>query len=358
MACAWTNKRNAVEVCSNGYIYPLGSYVYVGYQDPNYSLIEVAQNLSSYTVTPLPSMSNSTLYSKRQRVYSAKYSQSSSPNTMSVSRYDGAGVFTPISEVPTGLAALSWRIQYTAGKLRAINSATGFIDSLYESEDGEVWAVRPGSVTFTDTAATKLTDYTDLGSRLIGARSGTLSGGSTRLAYSDNAGATWVNGAGSAVSGSNSFSTEFTQSGSNIIAYAKELYVGSDGATWTQYSGLSKQFYNTDVHTSLAASGSGAVVVFGSRVSDSEPGIAYSSNHGGSWTLSTWAAAGIPGLWADVSMGGLFWSGTQFVVFVKRADLSRFQIYTSATGASWTGGMIIPIPPTTILRGTTVQIID
>lgn len=346
MACVWTNKRKAVEVCPG----ELGSYAYIGYEDPDpdYSLIEVAKDLSGYIKTPLTSPIGSSLYSKQRKIYRTKYDTAPSPNVLSaIERYDGNGVFTPISGHPTGLAAQNKNIIYAAGKLRAINFATGGTDSLYESDDGETWALLPGSVSFGDTAASFPGDYTVLGSRTITARRG---GATQRLYFSDDGGATWTTGTGATTTSGGASARAFVQSGSNVIAYADEIYTGTDGASWTKLAGFFNDFFA--IGNILASNGTGRLVAAGKQQSTGFSGFAYSSNHGASWTVNNWPAAGVGTAGAFPTIHGMFWDGAQFVVFVDRNDIDAWQIFTSPTGATWTLGIVIPsiqIPPTQII---------
>ena len=343
MACFWKNERNAVEVC----LREVGNYVYIGYVDPDpwYSMIEVARDLSGYVKTELststPGAFGNSLYSKRRQIYQLRYNTTPNPDTVTLWRDDGEPTFTEVPGVPTGLAANAKEVIYAAGKLRAVNEITGFVDSLYESDDGETWSLVPGSVAFQDSEAGYPGAYTVLGSRLIAASRVTASPSIYGLRYSDDGGSTWLNGAGTNVTGTGSGVYPFLHTGANIIALKSgSIYVGADGATWTRYTGLFVSF-NAE-GPKIAASGTGLVVAAGTVQSSGFPGFAYSANHGTSWSLRTQVAGGLP----DFSeVHALFFDtvGEQFVVFVERGDISgTFQIYTSPTGVTWTAGIVIP----------------
>lgn len=343
MACAWENKQRCVEVCLGD----IGNYVYVGYEspDPDYSLIEVAKDLSGYSKIALPGgIPGETLYSKRQKVYAIDYDTAPNPDTMSISRHDGAGSFVNVSGTPTGLGAHNRTgVLYDDGNLRAVDINSSFNNSLYESNDGETWTVLAGSVAFADSGV-EIGNYITFGSRIIGIRYGNLggTGGIKRLAYSDDGGATWVEGTGSLDSGGGSRQKSFVQSGSRLIVLADNLYTSTDGATWTQHTQINDNSFA--VGAMLAADGTGKVVATGESGVTGLPGVAYSSNHGASWTVKDWDAAGI-GLSGGNSAFpyALFWDGAQFVVFVERLDIGgTYQIFTSPTGATWTPGIIIP----------------
>ena len=351
MACAWENKQRCVEVCLGD----IGNYVYVGYEspDPDYSLIEVAKDLSGYSKIALPGgIPGETLYSKRQKVYAIDYDTAPNPNTMSISRHDGAGSFVNVSGTPTGLGANDRTgVLYDDGNLRAVDINSSFNNSLYESDDGETWTVLSGSVAFANSGV-DIGNYITFGSRIIGIRYGHLggTGGIKRLAYSDDGGATWVEGTGSLDSGGGSRQRSFVQSGSNLIVYADDIYVSSDGANWSRYTGLYNDFYAFG--SALAADGAGKVVAIGSLTTSGEPGVAYSANHGASWSVRNWETAGI-GTGEFPIAFGLFWDGAKFVAFIYRPSLDVYQIVTSPTGATWTAGIIIPE-----IDAYPVQIID
>ena len=351
MACFWKNERNAVEVC----LREVGNYVYIGYEDPDpdYSLIEVARDLSGYVKTAFapPGSFGNSLYSKRRKIYIPSYDIAPNPDTVSIWRDDGAGVFSEVTGVPTGLAANAKEVIYAAGKLRAVNEVVGFVASLYESDDGETWTMVPGSVSFPRADAGYPGSYTVLGGRLITAWYGVGSSVNPNLFYSDNGGATWSGGTGTNTAGSNSNVYPFVHSGSNVIALqAGNIYVGSNGASWTRYTGLFVSFFAKG--PKIAASGTGLVVAAGTVQSSGDYGFARSSNHGASWSLTTQVAGGLPDL-SDVK--ALFWDpvSTEFVVFVERGDISgTFQIYTSPTGQTWTAGIVIPqieVSPTQVI---------
>ena len=341
MACFWKNERNAVEVCSR----EVGNYVYIGYEDPDpeWSLVEVARDLSGYVKTDFfgPTAFGNSLYSKRRQIYQLRYNTTPNPDTATLWRDDGEPEFTEVAGVPTGLAANAKEVIYTVGKLRAVNEVTGFVDSLYESDDGETWGLVPGSVSFQDSAAGYPGSYTILGSRLIGVRYGGGSSVNPTIFYSDDGGATWTGGTGTNTSGSDSGVYPFVHTGSNVIALqAGNIYVGSDGAAWTRYTGLFVSFFAEG--PKIAASGTGLVVAAGTVQSSGDRGFAYSANHGTSWTLRDQPTAGVPDL---SEVYALFWDlvSAKFVLFVERGDIpGTFQIYTSPTGATWTAGIVIP----------------
>jgi hypothetical protein len=352
MACFWKNERNAVEVC----LREVGNYVYIGYEDPDpdYTMIEVARDLSGYVKTAFapPGSFGDSLYSKRRKIYIPSYNTTPNPDTVTIWRDDGAGVFSEISGVPTGLASYAKEVICTAGKLRAVNEAAGDVNSLYESDDGETWTLVPGSMLFPAIDAGFPSYYTVLDSRLIAVRKGASGPSSPAIRYSDDGGATWAGGAGTAVYGSGNLWHPFTHSGTNIIAVqGGTLFVSADGAAWTEYTGLRIQFFAKG--PKMAASGTGHVVAAGTVWASGLWGFAYSANHGASWSLQSQIAGGLP----DASeVYALFWDdiGEQFVVFVERGDIpGTFQIYTSPTGQNWTAGLVIPdivLPP--------VQVID
>ena len=340
MACFWKNERNAVEVC----LREVGNYVYIGYEDPDpdYSLIEVARDLSGYVKTDFFG-SLSTIYSKRRHIYQLRYNTAPNPDTVTLWRDDGAGVFSEVTGVPTGLTAEAHEVIYAAGKLRAINEDAGFVDSLYESEDGEAWTMVPGSVSFPRASAGYPGYYTVLGGRLIVARAGGATSSAYALNYSDDGGATWSAGTGSNVSGLGNTPYPFVHSGPNIIAvHGGNIFISTNGAAWTLYAGLYNDVFTVPKGPRIAASGAGLVVAAGVEASSADYAFAYSSNHGTSWATRTQVAGGLPDL-SDVK--ALFWDpvSTEFVVFVERGDISgTFQIYTSPTGQTWTAGIVIP----------------
>ena len=341
MACFWKNERNAVEVC----LREVGNYVYVGYEspDPDYSLIEVARDLSGYVKTPATAaeaLANGGLYSKRRKIYQLRYNTTANPDTVVVYRDDGEPTFTEVAGVPTGLSPWSKQVTYTAGKLRAVNWGAGFIVSFYESDNGETWSLLPGSVSAGEASAGYPSSYTVLGGRIITNR--LLVGSDPQFYYSDDGGATWVGG--SAIGAGSSPWYPFAHSGSKVIAMAgSEIHVTADGATWTEYTGLYADL--------ITANGAGRVVASGVIAIGSNYGFAYSSDHGTSWTTRTQVAGGIP----DAStVYALFWDAVsaKFVVFVERSDTLTFQIYTSPTGQNWTAGLVIPeinVTPTQVI---------
>jgi hypothetical protein len=351
MACFWKNERNAVEVC----LREVGNYVYVGYDDPDpeYSLVEVARDLSGYVKTDFfgPTAFGNSLYSKRRQIYQLRYNTTPNPDTVTLWRDDGETNFTEVAGVPTGLASFAKEIIYTSGKLRGVNWDGSFNVSFYASEDGEAWSLVPGSVSVSDSIAGAPGAYTVLGSRLISARRGVGSSVNPTIFYSDDGGATWTGGTGTNTSGSNSGVYPFVHTGSNIIALqAGNIYVSADGAAWTRYTGLFVSFFAEG--PKIAASGTGLVVAAGTVQSSGFPGFAYSANHGTSWALRDQPTAGIP----DFSeVYALFWDAVdeQFVVFVVRGDTGTSQIYTSPTGQTWTAGIVIP----DLVRSPT-QVID
>ena len=356
MACFWKNERNAVEVCLS----EVGNYVYIGYEapDPYDSLIEVARDLSGYAKIALPDglPGNGAMYSKRRYVYSPHYDTVPNPNTVTISRHDGAGVFSEISGIPTGLAANAKEVIYAAGKLRAINEDAGFVDSLYESDDGETWAMAPGSVSFPRASGGYPAYYTVLGGRLISMRYGAATSSVYALNYSDDGGATWSAGTGSNVSGLGNTPYPFVHSGPNIIAvHGGNIFIGTSGAAWTLYAGLYNDVFTVPKGPRIAASGAGLVVAAGVEASSSDYAFAYSSNHGGSWATRTQVAGGLPDL---SNVKALFYDpvSVEFVAFVKRGDTDDFQIYTSPTGQNWTAGIVIP--QTSLNSVNVVQVID
>ena len=352
MACFWKNERNAVEVC----LREVGNYVYIGYEDPDpdYSLIEVARDLSGYVKTEIPgavSGANGLLYSKRRRIYQPRYNTTPNPATVTIWRDDGAGVFSQISGVPTGLAPWSRGMNYTGGKLRGVNWDAGFNCSLYESDDGETWTVLPGSVTF-NYNPTEPASYTMIGSRIVANRL-TSSTGTPRFYYSDNGGATWVGAGGNGSGGDPQH--PFLHSGANVIAsLAGDVFVTSDGASWALNTSIYMWFRSGA--PKLAANGSGRVVIYGQHYVTGDYAFAYSSNNGTSFTVRTVVAIGMP----DFSVcHALFWDpvGDQFVAFIQRGDLSSsdpYQIYTSPTGQNWAAGIVIP----RVYDSNVVQVID
>lgn len=347
MACFWKNERNAVEVC----LREVGNYVYIGFEDSATVLVEVARDLSGYVTTAFsgPSTAGNTIYSKRRKIYQLRYNTTPNPDTVTLWRDDGEPTFTEVAGVPSGLAADAKEVIYTVGKLRGVNQAPGGVDSLYESDDGETWNLVPGSISFQDSTAGYPGSYTVLGSRLICVSYAGGGGGTQTIYYSDNGGATWTAGTGTNTSGSYSGVYPFVHTGSNIIALnVGNIYVGSDGAAWTLYTGLYVSF--SAEGPKIAASGTGLVVAAGTVTASGDRGFAYSANHGGSWTLRTQVAAGLP---TSTEVYALFWDGVKFVLFVKRTDTGDYQIYTSPTGATWTAGIVIPL----ILRSPT-QVID
>ena len=354
MACFWKNERNAVEVC----LREVGNYVYIGYEDPDpeYSLVEVSRDLSGYVKTDFfgPTAFGNSLYSKRQQIYQLRYNTTPNPDTVTIWRDDGETEFTEVTGVPTGLSAVSKQVIHTNGKIRGVNEAAGNIASFYESDDGEVWGLLPGSVSVTTSAAGFPGAYTVAGSRIITNR--TIGTGVPQFYYSDNGGSTWTAGSGATGSGSTP-GHPFLHSGPNIIAIANtEIYTSSDGAAWAKYTslfaytGAFMQF--TTQAPQMAANGTGRVVIAGQLSSSGAYGFAYSANHGASWTLRTQVAGGLPDNsdvwsihWDDVS--------AQFVVFAVRGDTGTSQIYTSPTGQTWTAGIVIP----DLVRAPT-QVID
>ena len=343
MACFWKNERNAVEVCSR----EVGNYVYIGYVDPDpwYSMIEVARDLSGYVATEIDSgettvaSNNNTLYSKRKQIYQLRYNTTPNPDAVTVWKASAAAEFTEVAGVPTGLAALTHEVIYSAGKLRGINYSASFTNVfLYESDDGETWSLLSGSTAIPYTTAGGPSYYTLLGSRIIVNRI-SVPAGAPQFYYSDNSGATWSGSTGAALVGE-SGKRAFLHSGSNVLAVANALlHVSSNGAAWTQYPNLNISSGIGGGYAAMAASGTGLVVAYGTQTGTSDGAFAYSANHGASWALVTQAAAGLP---ATADSWSLFWNTTvtQFVIFVQ--DGSTYQIYTSPTGQNWTAGIVIP----------------
>jgi len=354
MACFWKNERNAVEVC----LREVGNYVYIGYEapDPEYSLVEVARDLSGYVKTDFfgPTTFGNSLYSKRRQIYQLRYNTTPNPDTVTLWRDDGEPTFTEVPGVPTGLSAVSKQVIYTNSKLRGVNEVTGSVVSFYESDDGEVWSLLPGSASVAASVAGFPGSCTVTGSRIVTNRtSGT---GVPQFYYSDDGGTTWSAGSG-ATGNSSTPGHPFLHSGSNIISIANtEIYVSADGSAWTKYTGLFAytggymQF--STVAPQMAANGTGRVVIIGQLASGGAYGFAYSTNHGASWTLRTQVAGGLP----DTSdVWSIHWDdiGEQFVIFAVRGDTGTSQIYTSPTGQTWTAGIVIP----DLVRSPT-QVID
>jgi hypothetical protein len=106
MACFWKNERNAVEVC----LREVGNYVYIGYEnpDPEYSLVEVARDLSGYVKTDFfgPTTFGNSLYSKRRQIYQLRYNTTPNPDTVTLWRDDGEPTFTEVPGVPPGLSTV------------------------------------------------------------------------------------------------------------------------------------------------------------------------------------------------------------------------------------------------------------
>jgi len=338
MACAWTNKRNAVEVCSNGYIYPLGSYVYITFDDPGYSIINVAQDLSVYVATPTTAADFGLLYAKNRTLYNAFTDQSFTVPTV-LTRHDGGGAFTAIPDVFTGAAE---NILTDGSTLRVIdmNLSDNFI-RLRESNDGEVWDIYPGSAPIDGSPLNFPSAYTEFGSRLIVAPSG----GSGQFHYSDTAGATWGSGSGYSYSGYGGASHKFVESGTNVIAIRDDIYVSADGAAWAK-TALIPAFSTTGI----AVSGTGMIVAIGDIPPIVAPhGIAYSWDHGASWTKVSLTALGFAGSPQALE---IYWDGAQFVMALWDGP-GQIYMYTSPTGATWTLAITIPDRETNI-----VQIID
>ena len=339
MACFWKNERNAVEVC----LREVGNYVYIGGVSPDYKLVEVAQDLSGYVETDFsgPTYADHTLYSKRKRIYQLRYDA-----TSTVWRDDGAGVFTEVAgALPGGwsvFAYAAYEVVYTAGKLRAVNWDGDSSVSFYESDDGEVWSLLPGSLAAIPYATIgRPNHYTVVGGRIIVNRVDVATS-EPPFHYSDDGGTTWTAGTG-ADSTLNSGKNRFLHSGSNIIAVANsKACVSSNGAAWTEYASVNISTGVGGGWPVMAANGTGRVVAIVTEV-----GLAYSSNHGASWTTVAGVAAGIP----DGEVYALYWGVAQFVAFVRRSS-GAYQIYTSPTGATWTAGIVIPaikLPPTQVI---------
>lgn len=355
MACFWENLRRAVEVCIPG----LGNYMYGQNVTPapNFNMIEVAQDLSSYTSTLVtPDDYIGSLYSKHGKVYSVRYDSGSDPSVVcNIRRYDD-GVMTLLSGTPTGLSIITQHgVYHAANKWRAINTLAGNLDSLYESNDGETWAQVSGSVTFPRAADFgKLIHYTMLGSRFIATKQDATS--AIPMQYSDNGGATWIDtGAASLTSSAVNVFNPYAYSGGILTAYNSELYTSTDGASWTRIVGIRGDVSGSQAGVTLASSGTGLIVATGLLTSapyTGSSGFAYSNNHGASWSFVSRTVAGVP---TTGYTPFIFWDGEKFVGFFRKTltPSAAWSIYVSLTGAAWAEVLAIPTPTSTV-----VQIID
>lgn len=333
MSCFWKDLHGTNQTCfepMGGHVFPLGNYVYIGSNvDPDYFLVEIAKDFSGHTATPIPAdFVDGEVYVKNRMLFQAFTDQSFTVPTV-LGRYDDPGIFTIIPDAFEGTAE---RFRYSDGAQRVIEHRLS--DSwmrFMETEDGEVWAPVPGSVYIDDNVANFPGEYAKIGSRLLTAGSG----GSAQFYYSDNGGVTWTPGTGVVYGGYSGGSPRFAASGSNIIATKADIYVSSNnGVSWarTPFSAAFAQH--------LAVSGNGGVIVGGKIPSQSfANGIAYSADHGGSWTIATVESVGFP---SGTQMQDLFWDGVQFVAFVWAAGVG-YSAYTSPTGAAWTLAFALPI---------------
>ena len=329
MACAWENKQRCVEVCLGD----IGNYVYVGFDTPGVSLIEVSQDLSGYVnngvVGSFPLQSDKRgrpgIFSKARNVFRTGFDTATNPDTSYISRHDGAGTFSVVSTAPNLRDYLNHPSPaFVGGRIRATD--WGPNGSLYTSDDGETWTVVAGPLTGIYAQA-----YTVLGSRLVAALD---TGGGVSMYYSDNNGASWQAASGGGGSWPEAI---FFHAGSNILrpSYGDFMYITTDGATWTVPSGVNS-FSGQGYEPRIATDGSGTVIATGFTT---QSVFARSTNDGASWSMRTFTDAGVP---TDSGTHGIFWDGAQFVCFVDRSDTGNYQIYTSPTGLTWTAGLIIP----------------
>ena len=327
MACFWKNERNAVEVCSAGHIFDLGNYVYIGVDGPDLLLVEIASDLSSYTTTLLSGTFDGEIYVKNRTLFHSFTDQSYTVPTV-LSRYDGNGVFATIPDAFLGTAEV---FSHSEGKARVIeHRISDYWQRFMESEDGEVWSPITGSVYIGASIAAYPMVYAKFGSRHI-----TIAGGGNPFYYSDDNGVTWAAGSGYSYSGYGTGTRHFAVSGSNIIAVHSDIYVSSNGASWTKtaFGGGDAGYMGN-----IAASGTGIVVVVGVIPSSGfAPGVAYSWDDGASWTISLATSIGFA---VGSQVMQVCWDGTQFVVFAW--DGSGSKIYTSPTGAAWTQAFVLP----------------
>lgn len=333
----------------SGVSHELGSYVYMGYEDPDpdYSLIEVKKDLSGYikhgSVGSTFMWNTYSMHSKQRSLFVMHYDTGPNPAVAQAFKHVGAGAFEEVLGIPNLSPWGNW-VQFLQGKLRSVAWPDINNQVFYESDDGEAWSALTGLVNYAHTPS----DYTVLGARLIAANFG--GGTFPRISYSDDAGVSWTDGTG-ITTGITSSYTGFHHSGSNVLVFlsGRGIWRSTDGAAWTFCTGTDDYGYVS--YPPLFASDGAGTVLF--SATDSFTGYSLfgrSTNHGNTWSERTYVDAGIP----DYSTPrGLYWDGTQFVAVFHRDDTGEWQVFTSPTGLDWTPGILVP----EVYRGV-VRIID
>ena len=319
---------------SQGYIHGLGNLVYIGYDAVNYpdniAVFEIKKDLSSIIFHGYESFGwgQSVGYSKSQKYYGVGFS-----GTAFWIRHQGGGVFSELTSLPNVYNNRP-RVITDGVKLRVVSQQSSSVYGFWESSDGETWTLLNNyTVAFLDQPPCS---YVKFGTRLVYSRD-TQYSTNQRFRYSDDNGLSWTDGSG--VSGSGWGGTSYYQGGGGLVAFDPVkggIYGSTDGAAFSTVASLN---LGNDISNALASNGSGGVVISIGSISASLASLAYSTNHGASFTTRTGSAAGIPD---GTTVFGVFWTGTQYVMAVKNGSSLAYQLFTSPTGASWTSGMVVP----------------